>query len=477
MPTTLSSDVPALDGAVSLRNLPLFSDLADEDLERLYSMAGRLSVRKGERFIEEGAAGDALYVILEGGVEITRREGQREIALATRGRGEFIGEMSLLEKAPRTASARALQDTELLVISQTAFQTLLSCSPSAPVTLLRTVADRLRSTESLLMQQQKLAALGTLAAGLAHELNNPAAAIRASAAYLREALRDLEAGTSALRTAAPAHAHAELDALLERVAAPASGAPILDGLTSTAREDEVEDWLTACGVDKPWEAAAVLVGAGWDTAALENLGDGLPQGLLLDWLVAATTVFGLIDEVSQSARAISDIVHAAKTYSYLDEAPVQEVDVHQSLESTLVILKHKLKTGIRVAREYQTDLPPIEAYGSELNQVWTNLIDNAVDAMNGEGELRLRTYAKRDRVVVEIQDSGPGIPVEIQHRLFDPFFTTKPPGVGSGLGLHLAHNIVVQRHHGQIHVASEPGFTCFRVTLPVGLAARIPEAG
>jgi signal transduction histidine kinase len=191
----------------------------------------------------------------------------------------------------------------------------------------------------------------------------------------------------------------------------------------------------------------------------------------VQWLAASSSVYGLLEEVGKSAEAISEIVKAVKTYSYLDQAPIQEVDVEESLENTLVILRPKIKPDISIVRDYADDVPCIEAYGSELNQVWTNIIDNALDAVRGQGELVLRTYAKDDDfIVVEITDNGPGIPPEIQPRIFEPFFTTKAPGVGTGLGLHIAYNIVVHKHHGQLQVASKPGETRFRVTLPIRLA-------
>jgi signal transduction histidine kinase len=461
-----SEQPPPAEGAETLRRFPLFADLSDADLERLSAMATHCEASPGERFIEEGEPGESLYVIEEGEVEITRREGGREVVLATRGPGEFIGEMSLLEDAPRSASARALRETRLLVVHRAAFQTLLSCSPSAPLTLLRTVSARLRSTEALLMQQEKLAALGTLAAGLAHELNNPAAAIRRATTHLLDALTTWERAASAL-------APGKLPSIADL---PPASPPSGDALARSSQEDELAAWLELQKVEQPEEAATVLVEAGWDrerAARLSFLFPSVPAGVVVTWMAAGLAVRGLVDEVSQSARAISDIVGAVKRYAYLDQAPLQEVDLHESLESTLVILRHKLKGGVRVERDYAPDLPRIEGYGSELNQVWTNLIDNAVDAMGGEGNLRLRTRARPDDTVwVEVHDSGPGIPPEVQARLFEPFFTTKPVGEGTGLGLHLAYTTVVQRHRGQITASSQPGETCFRVTLPVRLAGR-----
>jgi signal transduction histidine kinase len=217
----------------------------------------------------------------------------------------------------------------------------------------------------------------------------------------------------------------------------------------------------------------VLVSLGWGTEQLDELAaEFSPEQLrvVVPWLANGSSAYTLLDEVQSSAERISEIVKAVKTYSYLDQAPIQQVDIHDSLQNTLVILKHKLKTGVDVTRDYAPDLPRIEAYGSELNQVWTNLIDNAIDAMQGKGEITIRTYARSDSVIVQISDNGPGIPPDIQQRIFEPFFTTKGPGTGTGLGLHIVYNIVVDKHHGQITLTSKPGETCFQVTLPVKLA-------
>ncbi len=455
-----------------LRRLPLFADLPEADLEALYQKAEPMTLPAGEWLMREGAIGDALYVVLEGAIEITKHSGDQEVVLARRGPGEVIGELALLEQTPRSASGRAIQESRLLNINKQAFKQVLAASPSAALALLSTFNTRLRGTEAMLRQSEKMASLGTLAAGLAHELNNPAAAIQRSSGQLRDALAEWQAlmgQLDALRLDPRQHAavHALRDEIVKRVAA----AVKLDPLTRSDQESELQAWLERGGIDQAWELAPTLITFGFDSRTLKTLTqdfarDHLP--IVIRWLGTSCTLYALLDEVHTSAQRMAEIVKAVKSYAYLDQAPIQEVDVHEGLENTLVILRHKLKAGITVTREYAADLPHIEAYASELNQVWTNIIDNAVDAMQGQGQLTLHTTPAADHIVVEIGDDGPGIPPEIQAHIFDPFFTTKAPGSGTGLGLHIAYNIV-QRHSGQIRVTSRPGATCFQVTLPLQL--------
>jgi signal transduction histidine kinase len=457
-----------------LRQVPLLADLTEEDLEQLYRMSETVSIPAGQLVLQEGDPGDSLYIVLDGELEVTKRHGEQEVLLAVYKAGQFFGEMALLEQAPRSASVRTLRESRLLLISQVAFQTLLSCSPSAPFKILRTVTSRLRSTESMLIQNEKMAALGTLAAGLAHELNNPAAAIRRSAAQLRDTLAERERLAAELITLTnDPHQKETLGGLqaetMERAATP----PSYDPLTISEREDQLQEWLEDHRVGHEWKLAPVLASFGWTRDELEQLHERFsPRQLpvVIRWLAANSSVYDLLEEVGKSAEAMSEIVKAVKTYSYLDRAPIQEVDVRESLENTLVLLRPKIKAGVSIKRDYADDVPRIEAYGSELNQVWTNIIDNAIDAMEAQGELALRTRARDSEVIVEIVDNGAGIPSELQPRIFEPFFTTKAPGVGTGLGLHIAYNIVVYKHQGQIKVESRPGETRFQVVLPVRLA-------
>lgn len=450
-----------------LRELPLFAGLTEHDIDLLEEGSTTLQLPAGQVLMSEGSPSGSLYVILEGEFEILKRAGNQDVLLAVRGAGEVMGEMSLLDQTPRSATVRALLPSLVLEIDQEAFRRLVSASPSAALSILRTVTSRLRNTESMLRQSEKMAALGTLAAGLAHELNNPAAALARSADLLQEAL-DARRGRSGVgRTAEES---ASLESVLALAADHAQGRPPQEPLELSDREDRLTEALAKLGIEEPWELAGEFAAAGIEADGLNEALSRVPPADRpsgLRWLANGLAVRRLVQEIGLSAARISEIVRAVKAYAYLDQAPLQQVDVHAGLEDTLVILRQKLKPGIRVHREYDHDLPAIEAYGSELNQVWTNLIDNAAQAMKGEGELTLSTARRSDEIEVRVCDSGPGIPPEIQGRIFEPFYTTKAPGEGTGLGLHLVYNIVVLHHRGKVKVQSAPGKTCFTVSLPI----------
>jgi signal transduction histidine kinase len=367
------------------------------------------------------------------------------------------------------ASVYAVGEAEALRLPFESVRAMLGADPDVATALLRTVTSRLRGMEEALRQRDKLAALGTLAAGLAHELNNPAAAIRRSADELAEVTRERNAAAVGI-----AAGHPQLAALVG--ATPSGKGEELDALARADRIDEIATALREAGLSEdegPDEAAGGLATAGWTADDLRQALAGLAPDAIpaaVRWLSSVASGEELLAEIQMAAGRISAIVAATKGYAYLDQAPVQRFAVTQGIDDTLTILDHKLG-DIAVRRDYAPDLPEIEGWGSELNQVWTNILDNAIDAMHGHGEIRIAARpAERGGVVVEICDDGPGIPPDVLPKLFEPFFTTKPPGAGTGLGLHLSHNVVVQ-HGGSITVDSRPGRTCFEVSLPPTLPA------
>ena len=469
--TTASTSLDAL------RATPLFAGLPDEQLERLAAGAKPMSLKAGDFLIIEGDLADDLYVVLSGELEVTKRSGNAEVPLARVGPGAIQGELAALERGQRMASVRALTDVEVLRIPFEAILDLLSAGPDAALGIIRTVIQRLRGMEATLRQREKLAALGTLSAGLAHELNNPAAAIKRSAEALAEAVA--QRGHAAYGIVAT-------DPKLARLigATPSDAGKELSGLDRADRADEIAATLRRVGLPEsadPDNAAAVLVGAGWTPSDIEEAAEQLEPAEVepaVAWLSSVAAGDELLGEIRMAAGRISEIVGAVKSYAFLDQAPVQRIDVRKGLDDTLIILQHKLKGGINVIRDYAPDLPEIEAYGSELNQVWTNLIDNASDAMDGKGEITISVVpTDQGGVEVSICDDGPGIPPDVANKIFEPFFTTKPPGIGSGLGLHISHKAVV-RHGGRIDLQTKPGRTCFIVTLPPEVpkgAAAIPK--
>lgn len=453
-----------------LKKVPLFADLPDEDLDRLCAVATEENLSAGETLFTEGEIGDKTYVIESGEIDILKESGGRMVFLATRGKGEVIGEMSLLDQAPRFASGRARTDCKLLSISHENLEHLLNTSPSAARVLLSTISNRLRSTELVLRQSEKMAQLGTLTAGIAHELNNPASAARRGSEYLTTTIEQLQQSYQSFYKMDFSQAQwNKANALLEYARQKASQPVDLDSLNRSDREEEIETWLDDRGIEESWEFAPLLVNLGYQTADLEDLETDYPESKLvvvLRWLCALFTIFSLLEEINQGTSRIGEIVKSLKSYTYLDQAPVQPVDVHEGLDNTLVMLRSKLKTDITLERNYAKDLPKIMAYGGELNQVWTNIIANAVDAIDGQGTIKINTRQVDDWILVEIEDSGPGIPEDVKQKLFSPFFTTKPMGKGTGLGLNISFNIV-QKHKGFIDVDSQPGRTTFSVRLPI----------
>lgn len=453
-----------------LKKIPLFEGLPDEDFERLCQMVTEVHLPQGAQLFTEGSLGDKAYVIVEGQIEILKVSEGRPVLLAVRQPGEVIGEMSLLEAAPRFASGRARTDSVLLEISHAQLNELLNSSPSAARAMLYTFISRLRSSEILLRQSEKMAQLGTLTAGIAHELNNPAAAAKRGSSQLLIALNKMHQAQRELNRVNLSDHQWDFLFELESQARERAGKAIdLDSLARSDRENELEIWLDEQGIEDSWELAPILVNLKYEVNQLKKLAETFNSDqfpAVVDWLGSTFTAYSLLAEIGQGAERIADIVKSLKAYVYLDQAPIQAVDLHEGLDNTIIMLRHKLKQGVNVRREYAEHLPKVMAYGSELNQVWTNIIDNAIDAMDGKGEITLRTQQQGDWVVVEIEDTGPGIPDEIQSKIFSPFFTTKPVGKGTGLGLNISYKII-QKHGGEIKVFSQPRRTRFQVCLPV----------
>jgi signal transduction histidine kinase len=325
--------------------------------------------------------------------------------------------------------------------------------------------------EVMLRQSERLATLGRLSAGMAHELNNPTAAARQAAGQLITSIAELERARFALGESGLSDKQKGLIAKLEDEAERRAKQPsTLDPLARSDLEQEVEEWLEQNGVEDAWDHAPMMVAMGLCAAELADLTksfDAAVTPIVIEYFGNKFTAYTLLEEIGHGTTRIAEIVKALKGYSYMDQAPIQAVDVREGLNDTLVMLSGKLKKGIKVDTDFAEDLPAIQGYGSELNQVWTNLIDNAVGAMNGEGRLDLRAYREGDRVAVEVADNGSGIPIEAQDKIFDPFFTTKAPGEGTGLGLNISHGIIVEKHGGKISVESKPGATRFTVKLPI----------
>jgi signal transduction histidine kinase len=452
-----------------LRRVPLFAELSEEDLDLVAAAASPVELDAGDQLVAEGAAGDALFVVVTGELEVVKQSHNASVPIARVGPGEIVGEMAVLEDKPRMACVNAVTPVRVVRIGRDAILELVSTRPSATMSMIRTVMGRLRSSEAALREREKLAALGTLSAGLAHELNNPAAAVQRSAALLHDELDRWATATRALGGVVDDRERSAFVAELGgELARHAGGEEALDPLEASDLAWELETFLEERGVANAMELGPALVAGGWDRPHLERIEAVFPGpalGVIVAWVAAGSGVYALADEVATGARRISEIVRAVKEYTYMDQAPVGSVDVRTGLDNTLVILRPKLRDAVTVVREYDPDLPTIDAFGSELNQVWTNLIDNAIDAMGGQGEIRIRAYARDPDVVVEICDNGPGIPPEVRERMFEPFYTTKAPGSGTGLGLHISHSVIA-RHAGRISVRSRPGETCFEVVLP-----------
>jgi signal transduction histidine kinase len=472
--TDTSSD-PLTCSVDELRTLFLFEKLTEDQLQWLCER-GHVELIEPGPVYAEGAPATCFYVLLKGTVVLSRRVGTDDIEVGrTSARGVYSGAFTAYmgDRVPQiyNNSLRTTEPSRFFVLDASVFAELMHEWFPMAVHLLEGVFFGNKNTQQAIGQRERLLALGSLSAGLTHELNNPAAAAVRATASLRERVAGMRhklgmiAGGKWDRTTLET-----LIRLQEEAAERVPKAVALSPMEASDREDVITDWLDDHSVRDGWDMAPTFVAAGLDVAWLDHVSMTVDPEVLdgaLRWLNYTVETELLMNEIEDSTTRISTLVGAAKQYSQLDRAPYQVVDVHELLDSTLLMLSGKIPPGVRVVKEYFEGLPVIPAYAGELNQVWTNLIDNAVSAMKGSGTLTVRTGMDRDQVFVEFCDTGPGVPPEIKDRIFEPFFTTKPVGEGTGLGLDISWRIVVNKHHGDLTLVSAPGDTRFRVRLPV----------
>jgi len=450
-----------------------FQELPRKQLEWACDRATLLDLPAKTLLVQEGDSANGFFILISGRINITRLSEGIEMPIGHHEAPAFFGEIPILTEEPVPVTMRTLTDCHLYQISCADFLALLHECRGFERSIFRVMQRRIRGLESFIRGREKMAALGTLSAGLAHELNNPAAALVRALRDVVPAMRELEQMNLLYgqRNADPAHTR-EWQETRERGYEVLLHHP-LDAMTLSDREDELLNWMEDYGVRDAWKLAAPLASAGMEVTTLDRLMERWrddptelrDQGIR--WLALSFDVMSMIRNGLRGAERISALVHSMKSYSHMDQGAKQLVDIHDGLEDTLQLLSFKLKHGVTVQRRYDRALPKVWAYGSELNQVWTNLMDNAIDAMEGKGTLEIKTCCDGQYLRTEIIDSGSGIPPEIQSRIFEPFFTTKAMGKGSGLGLDVVRRIVENRHQGVVGVFSQPGKTCFAVCLPL----------
>jgi signal transduction histidine kinase len=463
------SDAPVT--LAELRAVDLFDDLDDAQLGEWVSLARPWTVAPGGVIVEQGAEPLGLVLLLEGEAQALMLDHGRTDRVGRQRAPTWIAAIAVLTGSPLGVRMQAETACRLAVIPAEDFRRLAFAQPPVQRRVMQQVAPVISRVTAIGQSRERLASLGTMAAGLAHELNNPAAAARRASTQLTEALEVISSTMARFVEAGIERAEAaQLVELQREAVANAGSASVLDTLDASDAEEALLAQLETLGVDEPWQLAEPLAAAGIDRSWLERVSElaGPATGAALRWVSATLTAGRLAAELEQSTERMSGLVAAVKSYAYLGRGELVEVDLHEGLETTLTVLGHKLKhTQIRVVRDYDRDLPRLTGHGSELNQVWTNLLDNAIDAVGEEGTITITTRSDGDEAVVEIADDGPGMPDEVAQRIFDPFFTTKEVGRGTGLGLATARSIVVDRHDGTLELATEPGRTTFTVHLPI----------
>jgi signal transduction histidine kinase len=454
-----------------LRRFPEFADLPEDQITWFLGQSQELHLKAGETYARQGDPADAMFVLLEGVLQ-GRGELGGETFIFNLEPGDITGVLPFSRMKQFTVSGRAETDSRALRFPASEFPNLIQKMPELTKRLVGLMADRIRETTRMEQQRDRLAGLGKLSAGLAHELNNPASAATRAASQLRETLQKIRDASQELgrRNLSPEQKQ-EISRIENSVAA--TNEPPPNALTISDLEDRLDSLLRSHGQEDLWQLASDLAHKNVKPEVLEHVFailDAPTARAALVRIAAWIEILDLLHEIESATTRISDLVRAIKEYTYMDQAPLQNVDIVKGLETTLTILNHKLKRGIVVKRDYQRVPFLVNSFGSELNQVWTNIIDNAIDAMGGQGELRVRTYRDDNCVVVEIGDNGPGIPPEVVPHIFEPFFTTKGVGQGTGLGLDTVQRIV-KKHGGNIQVESKPGDTRFQIWLPLADAS------
>ena len=450
-----------------LLRMPVFSGLPEDQINWFIGQATEAQMKAGETYFREGDPADAMFVIIEGQLQVRGEIGGEAVVISLQP-DDVTGVLPFSRMKQFTVSVRAVTDARVLRFPSSRFPELVQKMPELTQRLVGLMSDRIRETTRREQQRERLASLGKLSAGLAHELNNPASAARRAASQLRDVLKKIKDASHELgRRELTAAQKSEIEKL-ETSFVQHQEVP-LDPLAISDLEEQIDSLLRSHGQNDMWQIAAELAHRNIKPEALESLFAILAPETAraaLARIAASVEVATLLNEIESGTARISDLVRAIKEYTYMDQTPLQNVDIVKSLENTLTILNHKLKHGVVVQRDYQRVPLLVNSFGSELNQVWTNIIVNAIEAMHGEGELRIRTYRDDNCVVVEIDDNGPGIASDVLPHIFEPFFTTKGVGEGTGLGLDTVQRIV-KKHRGNIQVTSKPGDTRFQVWLPL----------